>query len=264
MVTAVDIENAETYAELTRLRGTCRACRTKKLKELRTIRADICSVSIDTNEDEQAELFEREAILEAEISSMARLADLCSTRIDSLATESCTATSSSTALAVTESSSAVESLVAVITDVLNRTSATDRGSKSSQTSKPSLTDVNKFNITSRILKDEHLLSTHFRRLEEVFSAVNFGVMEGGNFIPHHHLQAPLIEKLLETLKKHDNLVSEVNCLIDSRGHDWQHIRSSLLSKYCNSVAIRREFKKRVAKLSFKGPADIESMSLMGS
>ncbi|KAF4648381.1 hypothetical protein FOL47_003355, partial [Perkinsus chesapeaki] len=258
MVTAADINNADTQSELTKLRGTCRTQRTKKVQELAKVRTELDKAYDEDDNERFLELQERESTLETEIAHYRDLIGTCSSKIDCLLSDSSHQANSQapTDLPLVAYNDSVTSLATVFADALAK--ATSNGPSTSTPTK--MSDVTELSVSSRTLNDASLLAIHYRRMEALFLAANFGEKgEDGRFCPYDSIKVPVIEKFLETLSPLSTIVNEAARHIDSPtvGHNWASLKGILLDKFCSAQAVRNEVKKRVAKLTFPGAANID-------
>ncbi|EER17870.1 hypothetical protein Pmar_PMAR027585 [Perkinsus marinus ATCC 50983] len=237
---------------------------TKKRQELLRVREDLDTAFETEDLTAQEQLQERECQLESDISHYRDLINTCTAKIDHLLADASVGAQAllpapSPGLPVAIHDESVNSLVTVLADALAKATSSVKSNPSSMGSRPmQLSDVSKLSVSSRTLKDVSLLSVHYRRMESLFVAANFGqVGEDGRFTPHESIKVAVIEKFLDTLSPFATLVNEAARNIDSNGHNWVALRETLLDKFCSPGAIRKEVRKRVGKLTFPGAANVD-------
>ncbi|KAF4668871.1 hypothetical protein FOL47_002828 [Perkinsus chesapeaki] len=250
--------NAPHQTDRLKGRGTCRTQRTKKVHELAEVRTALDKAYDEDDTERFVELQERESTLETEIAHYRDVIGTCSSKIDCLLSDSSHRANpqAPTDLSLVAYNDSVTSLATVFADALAK--ATSNGPSTSTPTK--MSDVREVSVSSRTLNDVSLLAIHYRRMEALSSAANFGEKdEDGRFCPYDSIKVPVIEKFLETLSPLSTIVNEAARHIDSPtvGHNWASLKDILLDKFCSAQAVRNEVKKRVAKLTFPGAANID-------
>ncbi|KAF4651932.1 hypothetical protein FOL46_009983 [Perkinsus olseni] len=247
MVTADEIENAPNRETLTKLRGTLRSSRTRKMKDLLALRNRTRNFDVnadDFDEKELARLYADEEEFEGVIEGLTRLIDRASARISSFMNESFDPTSTenpsptpmdSALLPRSPDTDSLSTLVSALTSALQK--------------EPDLririSDVNGLSVASKALKDPYLLPAHFKRVEQLFLASGFATLSDNKFLPEPDPEVYLVEKLLETLVDHDRVAAEANSVVDEVGGDWHRVKAVLLDKFSRPDEVRRELRRRV-------------------
>ncbi|KAF4752316.1 hypothetical protein FOZ62_004397 [Perkinsus olseni] len=260
MVTADEIENAPNRETLTKLRGTLRSSRTRKMKDLLALRNRTRNFDVnadDFDEKELARLYADEEEFEGVIEGLTRLIDRASARISSFMNESFDPTSTenpsptpmdSALLPRSPDTDSLSTLVSALTSALQK----------EPDLRTRISDVNGLSVASKALKDPYLLPAHFKRVEQLFLASGFATLSDNKFLPEPDLEVYLVEKLLETLVDHDRVAAEANSVVDEVGGDWHRVKAVLLDKFSRPDEVRRELRRRVGKLTFKGPGSIDA------
>lgn len=248
MVTADDIQNAPDRESIAKLRATVRGLRTRKMKELIAIRNQT-RLSLDddetTNDAELVDLYSKEEELEIAIESLARLADQATCRISELMKESVVPTTSTT---TSSSDDGLSTLVTALTSALQKPPSL----------RTRIADVSRLSVASKALKNPFLLPTHFKRVEQLLVASGFATFVNGTFTPDDDIEVYLVEKLIFTLVDHDGVTAEANAAVDEAGGDWHRVKTVPLDKFSRPENVRREFRRRVGKLTFRGAASFDS------
>ncbi|KAF4723024.1 hypothetical protein FOZ63_024013, partial [Perkinsus olseni] len=255
MVTAAElnssINGASTREELSRLRSTARRLRTNKCKKLAEVQEQLADSDIEN--DQFARLESEETAIETEIVALSNTADKASTKISSLMRESYTMNSGS--LSADDSNNSTSESMSTLAKALS--SALNRRPYDSRTKRA---DVNRLSMHGRNLVDPYQLPAHFRRLENWFINNEFGVRDDSyGFIPDKEVEAQLVEKAIETLASHHNIVSEANSLVDTHGCTWDHLKNGLIDKFAKPEDIRRELKRKIIQLTYKGHSHVDGL-----